>query len=150
MEMADVDFFASWCMKFKLKESTKAWLLENGCDCDSAIKHLTKDDIPIGPDSGGVENLGERIKILTGVSSLQTPTSMCFRMYPYPYIYINIWITKALPHVPHVSISIFFGLFSFCLPSFLVSFPHTFIIYLCVNTPFFKKCMFSLSLLSFC
>ena len=83
-DSADAAFFESWCMEFKLKDSTKAWLIENGCNCDTAIMHLTKDDIHIRrPDteSGGVDNLGERIKILTGVFSLQTHTSMCFRIH---------------------------------------------------------------------
>jgi len=83
-DSADAAFFESWCMEFKLKDSTKAWLIENGCNCNIAIMHLTKDDIPIRrPDteSGGVDNVGERIKILTGGSSLQTHKSMCFRIH---------------------------------------------------------------------
>ena len=77
----DVEFFNSWCMEFKLKDSTKAWLIENGCNCNTAIMHLFKDDIPIRlseTEGRGVENLGERIKIITGVASLQTHTSLCF------------------------------------------------------------------------
>ena len=72
--MTDVEFLETWCITFELNESTKTWLLENGCNCCSVIMQLTKDDIPIrGPECSGVLNVGERIRILNGISSLQTP-----------------------------------------------------------------------------
>ncbi len=75
--MDDSSFFDEWCVKFKFAETTKKWLKDQGCDCDTALKSLTEKDIPYGPASiNGVTNLGERNKILTGVAFLQAPTSM--------------------------------------------------------------------------
>ena len=75
------DFFDDWCVEFQLKESTKKWLKEQGCDSEPALKSLTATDIPYGSRTDGVENLGERNKILTGIASLQAPTRICFCLH---------------------------------------------------------------------
>ena len=90
----DKNFFDDWCLKFKFAESTKIWLKEQGCDCDTALKSLTEKDIPYGPASDGVANLGERNKILTGVASLQAPTRMCFCVVLSMYHHL---LYKSLP-----------------------------------------------------
>ena len=68
--MSEFDFDA-WIVKYEITDSTRHWLVDNGCQSASALRGLTADLIPIGV--GGVANLGEKSKILGGSKDLLAP-----------------------------------------------------------------------------
>ena len=64
--------FGEWAQSHELEKATVDWLLKNSCSSRSALKGLNADWIPVGAD--GVATLGEKGKIMSGVSDLNSPT----------------------------------------------------------------------------
>ena len=101
--------FDEWCVKSKLKGTTKDWLVNNGCNELEALQGLDVDkSVPFGVKDG-VDNLGEHSKLRRGIEALKLPSGSIFyqidtqkaqkssfgliSMFVYLSIYLSLSIT---------------------------------------------------------